>query len=246
MVAELLLRLEIQEDDLAGLVHHHHGVRSCLQQPAVLGPLLFAHLGLGPPRHVPSTAGVVAVGGALSAHTTWLVARSVEGHLVRSSRIRRGVVGTGNPPGVGYRLQILEPRVPNRLGSATVPIIRMHLGPLYAATVLVRGWAARGSWRERPWRTGIRGLSLSLPATSLETWSSTLGVRPRPSSWDSKSCGARRRQHRLWLGRHERASWTSSNAGCIEPNASLSGRRSGPCARARSASRCRPGEGAPA
>ena len=35
VVAELLLRLQIQQDDLAALVHHHHGVRRRFQQPAV-------------------------------------------------------------------------------------------------------------------------------------------------------------------------------------------------------------------
>ena len=34
-VAELLLRLNIQQNDLAALVHHHHRVRGRLQQPAV-------------------------------------------------------------------------------------------------------------------------------------------------------------------------------------------------------------------
>ena len=34
-VAELLLRLNIQQDDLAALVHHHHRVRSRFQQPAI-------------------------------------------------------------------------------------------------------------------------------------------------------------------------------------------------------------------
>ena len=35
-VAELLLRLQVQKHNLAALVHHHHRVRSRLQQPAVL------------------------------------------------------------------------------------------------------------------------------------------------------------------------------------------------------------------
>ena len=35
-VAELLLRLHIQQNDLSALVHHHHGIRRGLQQPAVL------------------------------------------------------------------------------------------------------------------------------------------------------------------------------------------------------------------
>ena len=35
-VSELLLRLDIQQNDLAALVHHHHGIGSRLQQPAVL------------------------------------------------------------------------------------------------------------------------------------------------------------------------------------------------------------------
>ena len=34
-VAELLLRLNVQQDDLAALVHHHHRIRRRLQQPAV-------------------------------------------------------------------------------------------------------------------------------------------------------------------------------------------------------------------
>ncbi len=34
-VSELLLRLHIQQHDLPGLVHHHHRIRSRLQQPAV-------------------------------------------------------------------------------------------------------------------------------------------------------------------------------------------------------------------
>ena len=34
-VAELLLRLHVQQHDLAALVHHHHRVRRRLQQPAV-------------------------------------------------------------------------------------------------------------------------------------------------------------------------------------------------------------------
>src|ERR1700731_691885 len=34
-VSELFLRLNIQQDDLPGLVHHHHRVRRRLQQPAV-------------------------------------------------------------------------------------------------------------------------------------------------------------------------------------------------------------------
>ncbi len=33
--SELPLRLKIQEDDFPGLVHHHHGIRSCLQEPAI-------------------------------------------------------------------------------------------------------------------------------------------------------------------------------------------------------------------
>src|SRR6202521_938685 len=34
-VSELFLRLNIQQDDLPALVHHHHRIRSRLQQPAV-------------------------------------------------------------------------------------------------------------------------------------------------------------------------------------------------------------------
>ena len=34
-VAELLLRLHVQQDDFSARVHHHHGVRSGFQQPAV-------------------------------------------------------------------------------------------------------------------------------------------------------------------------------------------------------------------
>ena len=34
-VAELLLRLDVEQDDLAALVHHHHRVRRRFQQPAV-------------------------------------------------------------------------------------------------------------------------------------------------------------------------------------------------------------------
>ena len=34
-VAELLLRLHVQQHDLAALVHHHHRIRRRLQQPAV-------------------------------------------------------------------------------------------------------------------------------------------------------------------------------------------------------------------
>ena len=34
-VSELLLRLNIQQDDLPALVHHHHRIGSRLQQPAV-------------------------------------------------------------------------------------------------------------------------------------------------------------------------------------------------------------------
>ena len=34
-VAELLLRLHVQQHDLAGLVHHHHRVRRRLEQAAV-------------------------------------------------------------------------------------------------------------------------------------------------------------------------------------------------------------------
>ena len=34
-VAELFLRLNIQQDDLSALIHHHHRVRSRFQQPAV-------------------------------------------------------------------------------------------------------------------------------------------------------------------------------------------------------------------
>ena len=41
-VAELLLRLNIEEDDLPALVHHHHRVRRSFQQPAILRPQLDA------------------------------------------------------------------------------------------------------------------------------------------------------------------------------------------------------------
>ena len=34
-VAELLLGLDVEQDDLAALVHHHHRIRRRLQQPAV-------------------------------------------------------------------------------------------------------------------------------------------------------------------------------------------------------------------
>ena len=34
-VAELLLRLHVEQNDFAGLIDHHHGVRSRFQQPAV-------------------------------------------------------------------------------------------------------------------------------------------------------------------------------------------------------------------
>ena len=34
-IAELLLRLNVQQHDFAALVHHHHRIRSRLQQPAV-------------------------------------------------------------------------------------------------------------------------------------------------------------------------------------------------------------------
>ncbi len=40
-VSELLLRLNIQQDDLPALVDHHHRIRSRLQQPAV--PALHLH-----------------------------------------------------------------------------------------------------------------------------------------------------------------------------------------------------------
>ena len=47
-VAELLLRLHVQQDDLAALVHHHHRIRRRLQQPAVpalhLRQMLFRRL----------------------------------------------------------------------------------------------------------------------------------------------------------------------------------------------------------
>ena len=42
VVAELLLGLEIQQDDLSALVHHHHRIRSCLQQPAIFRARLLA------------------------------------------------------------------------------------------------------------------------------------------------------------------------------------------------------------
>jgi hypothetical protein len=35
VVAELLLRLDVQQNDLAALIHHHHGVWGCLEQAAV-------------------------------------------------------------------------------------------------------------------------------------------------------------------------------------------------------------------
>src|SRR6185436_12496681 len=45
MVAELFFGLNIQQNDLAGLVYDHHGVRGRFQQPAVpafhLGEILF-------------------------------------------------------------------------------------------------------------------------------------------------------------------------------------------------------------
>ena len=34
-ISELFLRLNIQQDDFPALVHHHHGIRSRLQQPAI-------------------------------------------------------------------------------------------------------------------------------------------------------------------------------------------------------------------
>ena len=41
-VSELFLRLNIQQDDLPTLVHHHHRIRSCFQQPSVLRSRLLA------------------------------------------------------------------------------------------------------------------------------------------------------------------------------------------------------------
>src|SRR5579872_3193651 len=40
VISELLLRLNVQQDDLPALVHHHHGIRSRLQQ----APILAFHL----------------------------------------------------------------------------------------------------------------------------------------------------------------------------------------------------------
>ena len=42
VVAELLLGLQIQQNDLSALVHHHHRIWSCLQQPAIFRPCLLA------------------------------------------------------------------------------------------------------------------------------------------------------------------------------------------------------------
>src|ERR1700674_1774595 len=42
VVSELFLRLKIQQNDLPALVHHHHRIRSRLQQPSVLRSRLFA------------------------------------------------------------------------------------------------------------------------------------------------------------------------------------------------------------
>ena len=41
-VAELFLRLHVQQDDLSARVHHHHGIGSRFQQPAVLRSRLLA------------------------------------------------------------------------------------------------------------------------------------------------------------------------------------------------------------
>ena len=38
-VSELFLRLDIQQNDLAALVHHHHGIRRRFQQPAISAPI---------------------------------------------------------------------------------------------------------------------------------------------------------------------------------------------------------------
>ena len=43
-VAELLLRLEVEQDDLAGLVDHHHRIRGGLEQAAVFRPRILGHL----------------------------------------------------------------------------------------------------------------------------------------------------------------------------------------------------------
>ncbi len=59
-VSELFLRLNIQQDNLPALVHHHHGIRSRLQQPAVpafhLRQMLFRDFEFSPNYQAPVLA----------------------------------------------------------------------------------------------------------------------------------------------------------------------------------------------